>query len=176
MEKKRKVVVANNYIRIYEPILMAGIVLNTDTGIECEITVHDKMVYSYIYQQSNWFKVNKKDMFESQDSVAMTLGFDRKTVNRSIKKLEDVGLVVKTKKRVDDTWKNVYSAVDVLNSNFRLFAEIETRAFGTKPVKEDIEIVQALEDSDQGYMTASELPTKRVKQYNYSNDDMVLPF
>ena len=80
-------------------------------------------------------------MFESQDSVARNLGFSRKTVNASIKKLDSIGAIIKRKTKVNEVWKTVYLTVDICGSKFKLFAEQTYRSYNQKPVTEDFEIV-----------------------------------
>jgi len=193
MEATRKVVSKEtNHIIVCEPLLLADTVLNVETNVECKITIHDKMVYSHVCKQASWFKSKGNLLFESQDSIATAMCFERKTVNRSIKKLESIGLLTKSKKRVGESWKNTYSAVYMFGGGFRLFAEIESRTFNTKPVREVVEIVQSLEEnkvepalikspapcapSASPYLTGADLLGQAVKLYDYSNNDIVLPF
>lgn len=169
-----KLKVENNYIRAYEPLLMCKSILNTTSGVEQQLNLYDKLVFSYLHQQSSWFKTHRKDLFESQDSVAQVLGVDRKTVNRSIKKLSDVGLVAKHKKRVSDTWKVAYSTEDLHSGKFKIFAEVETRLFHTKPEKKVVEVVLSITEDGKEYLTGAQLIAKEDKgKCDYSTLDEI---
>lgn len=84
-----------NYYNTLLPIMQAGEILNTETSEVLVPSFYDKHVYCYILHYHRLYSSKGKGMFESQDSIADNLGIDRKTINRSIKKLTGIGLVSK---------------------------------------------------------------------------------
>lgn len=59
-----------------------------------EITLTDKCIYSYIYYRYVFFSAKGCEYFDNQQAIADHLGTTTRSVTRSIKKLEELGLVV----------------------------------------------------------------------------------
>lgn len=68
-------------------------------GDEITLSCFDKMIYFHMLDRKKLFTERGQKHFESQDNIAELLHLDRKTVNRSMKKLLEVGLVFGRKER-----------------------------------------------------------------------------
>ena len=155
---KKKLEVQNSFTKLYAPVMMATSITNVETAVVVEFNIYDKVIYSYVHQQSLWFKEYDKVLFESQDSVARCLGIDRKTVNKSLKKLESVGAIVKKKQAVNGSIKTTYSSLDLCSDHFRLNAEITHREYRQKPVTEIVEICVVSLDCEQKVLDKPKKP------------------
>ena len=70
----------------------------TDSFIK--VTPCDIDVYSYMYSRYNMFKTVGNSYYDTQEQISVALGYDRKTVLRSIDKLREIGVLEEsTKKR-----------------------------------------------------------------------------
>ena len=78
-------------------LLSTANILNKETGVLQELTLSDKVIYCYIKDNARYVLNGNNVMCESQSTVGNVLLMDRKTINRGIKKLENVGLVEKFK-------------------------------------------------------------------------------
>lgn len=87
-----------NYFNLLLPIMQASEIINKESSEVLVPTLYDKLVYCYILHYHNVYSDAGGSMYESQDSIADNIGIDRKTVNRSIKKLCGVGLLTKNVK------------------------------------------------------------------------------
>lgn len=94
MTQQQETRVANYYNTIV-PVMQATEIINTKTGEVLTPSIYDKLVYCYILHYHDLYSAKGKGMFESQDSIADNFGIDRKTVNRSVKKLTSIGLLSK---------------------------------------------------------------------------------
>lgn len=87
-----------NYFNLLLPIMQASEIINNESSEVLVPTIYDKLVYCYILHYHKVYSDAGGSMYESQDSIADNIGIDRKTVNRSIKKLCGVGLLTKNVK------------------------------------------------------------------------------
>lgn len=71
-----------------------------------KLNLTDKCVYELLYQMFNRYKAIGKIIKPGQSYIAMRLGVDRKSVNRSIKKLSTIGLLDITKTTVKGVKQN----------------------------------------------------------------------
>lgn len=173
----KKIEVHNNYSKIFDPVMMAIEVVNTEAGVVQTLNLTDKVVYSYISHHAEWFNSIGKCMFESQDSIGFSLGIDRKTVGRSLKKLESVGLIVRSKQKANNGFMTVYDVPMLFCSRFRLFAEKTVRVRGQEDFVEKVEIV--LKEVDKPGSTKYTTPqsVKQVaKNIWIEEDDPECPF
>jgi len=93
MIQNERINIEASFLKILDPVLMCSSVTNTVTGETIQLNLTDKVVVSYVNNRAEFFENNNMKMFESQDTIADSIGVDRKTVLRSLKKLESVGLV-----------------------------------------------------------------------------------
>lgn len=93
-QQKHETRVANYYNSIV-PVMQATEIVNAKTGEVVTPSIYDKLIYCYILHYHDLYSAKGNGMFESQDSIADNFGIDRKTVNRSIKKLTTIGLLSK---------------------------------------------------------------------------------
>lgn len=68
-------------------------------GEKIPLSCFDKMIYFHMLDRKKLFTERGQKHFESQDNIAELLHLDRKTVNRSMKKLLEAGLVFGRKER-----------------------------------------------------------------------------
>lgn len=68
-------------------------------GEKIPLSCFDKMIYFHMLDRKKLFTERGQKHFESQDSIAELLQIDRKTVNRSMKRLLEAGLVFGRKER-----------------------------------------------------------------------------
>ena len=87
-----------NYFNLLLPIMQASEIINKESSEVLVPTLYDKLVYCYILHYHKVYSDAGGSMYESQDSIADNIGIDRKTVNRSIKKLCGLGLLTKSVK------------------------------------------------------------------------------
>lgn len=87
-----------NYFNLILPVMQATEIINKESSEVLVPTLYDKIVYCYILHYHRIYSEAGGTMYESQDSIADNLGIDRKTVNRSIKKLCGLGLLTKNVK------------------------------------------------------------------------------
>ena len=144
MVQKDQVTVEASFLKILDPVLMCSNVVNTATGISIDMNLIDKIVVSYVNNRAEFFEGNNMKMFESQDTIAESMGVDRKTVLRSLKKLVDVGLVCREIKyhvnkenpRAKPMPRTTYSCVKLIdNRNFTWKSKSIHRVFDQKEGK-----------------------------------------
>lgn len=87
-----------NYFNLILPVMQATEIINKESSEVLVPTLYDKIVYCYILHYHKIYSEAGGAMYESQDSIADNIGVDRKTVNRSIKKLCGIGLITKNVK------------------------------------------------------------------------------
>jgi len=85
-----------NYYQAITPITCAASITNTATGEVLRLSLFDKHVLCYIKHFCAVYEQTGGAMFEAQESIAESTGMDRKTAHRSIKRLCDLGVLVKT--------------------------------------------------------------------------------
>jgi len=85
-----------NYYQAITAITCAASVTNTSTGEVLRLSLFDKHVLCYIKHFCAVYEQTGGAMFEAQESIAESTGMDRKTAHRSIKRLCDLGVLVKT--------------------------------------------------------------------------------
>ena len=70
-----------------------------------------------------------------------------------------------------------YFAEHLADAKYKLYAEVETRNYNSKSVVETVEIVQQEVIDHQKYMTAAKfLELSKKAEYDYVNDDTVIPY
>lgn len=89
MEQKQK-----TFLQIDSDFLAAKTIMHN--GEKIELTFLEKGVYSHMKYRYRFFESKNQDYFESQQCIADVFATSLKTIQRAIKKLQDVGLIVVT--------------------------------------------------------------------------------
>jgi len=138
-KEKKQTVQSDTFTKYYDGVMEATSVTNTITGICVELTINDKSVYHRMLALFKFHNSAGREFFESQDSLADKLGIDRKTVARTIKKLEDVDLISHRTEGCMGAKRNVYKVVDVVGNGLYLFEKkITNRTLVGKKVVADV--------------------------------------
>ena len=89
MEQKQK-----TFLQIDSDFLAAKTIVHN--GEKIELTFLEKGVYSHMKYRCRFFESKNQDYFESQQCIADVFATSLKTIQRAIKKLQDVGLIIVT--------------------------------------------------------------------------------
>lgn len=187
-----KLEVQSNPISVYDYLLMANSILNTETNVKVELTLTDKVVYSYISHHVGWLKALGKSMFESQETISNAISVERRTVSRSIKKLEQVGVLLCSRQKRKGVTITTYDTLPIVGEKFKMTTTRCTRVRGSEDVVEELEIVvknklphtsipKEKSNEKPDYLTGAELVRQikekhTIKLYDYENDDTVIPY
>ena len=184
---------SSSRIVVYDYLLMASSILNTETNVKIELTLTDKMVYSHINHHVEWLKALGKSMFESQETISNTLGVERRTVGKSIKKLEQVGVLLCNRQKRRGVTITIYDTLPIVGDKFKMTTTRCTRIRGSEDIVEELEIVvkdnvptnnaaqKEKVNEKPDYLTGAELlrqirEKQKVKLYDFENDDTVIPY
>lgn len=114
-EKKRP------YVAVYHELLCAGRITNTETGETLEWNMGDRVVYCWMLSEYESFRKLGNPMYHNIDTIAARLALSTKTIERHIKTLDRIGLITKTKVKVQGgVYSNNYVVHDVFSSKFVL--------------------------------------------------------
>lgn len=80
------------------------------------LSLTDKVVYSYMKDRWEFFKERKEEYYDSLEDIGEALGVHRKTVARSVSKMEALGVLSKVKKKIRGYDSNVYTRIGGLYS------------------------------------------------------------
>ena len=83
----------NLYFKAYYPLFKANRVTNIETKIEIDFCMTDALLFCHLSQRYAHFIRHGGNLFESQETLANTLGLERKAIIRSIKRLVSVGMI-----------------------------------------------------------------------------------
>lgn len=97
-------------------------ITNITTGEYFELNTFDKNLYVWMYSEYLQFKEQGCELYHNIDIMASRNAVSTKSVERSIKKLCDIGVVIKTKVKIDKTGfkSNKYVVLDIFDKQFKL--------------------------------------------------------
>lgn len=114
-EKKRP------YFAVYHELLCAGRITNTETGETLEWNMADRVVYCWMLSEYENFRKLGNTMYHNIDTIAGRFALSTKTIERHIKTLDRIGLITKTKVKVQGgVYSNNYVVHDVFTEKFVL--------------------------------------------------------
>lgn len=102
------------YIEIDSRLLMARSIKNSTTEILTDLNITDKFIYSYLSSHAKQCSSIGNYVDDSPKNIGMAIGVKIKSVCNSLKKLEEIGLVVKSKtsRKCNLTTYNVFALND----------------------------------------------------------------
>jgi len=113
-------------------------VTNVTTGEYFELNTFDKNLYVWMYSEYLQFKEQGCELYHNIDIMASRNAVSTKSVERSIKKLCDIGVVLKTKVKIDKTGfkSNKYVVLDIFDKQFKLKLTLLDSDIGMKKLLE----------------------------------------
>lgn len=86
--------------------------------LSLELTGNLKILYQYMLDRYCFFSSNNKEFFDNQDDIAENIAMSKRTVVNLLKELVEIGLVVKTTKRIQGSMhSNAYVVLDIFDDS-----------------------------------------------------------
>lgn len=125
-------------------LLAAKSIMNSSAGVLVDLNVVDKFVYSYLSSRAKQSNFIGNYVEDSPEHIRMAIGSKIRSVCNSLKKLEKVGLIVKSglsRKHDSITMYNVFSL-----DNFKMYTQRYSKILDEDGTVDGVEIV--FDDSD----------------------------
>ncbi|WP_153015318.1 DUF6945 domain-containing protein [Pseudomonas sp. HUK17] len=94
---------AEQFLKLPYDLLAANSFVSSATGEIVEITMQQKVIYCWMKQRCEFFTREKKEYYDTLDSVANELSIDRKTVMRAITFFTKHGVLFAEKRKATAT-------------------------------------------------------------------------
>jgi len=129
----------DGYIEVDRRLLMARSIMNTNTGVLMDVNIGDKFVYSYLSSHAKQSNFVGRYIEDSIAHIGASIGISMRRVGNSLKKLEKVGLVVKSKmnRKCDPTAIYNVFALD----NFKMYTQKSSKIRDIDGAIQGVEIV-----------------------------------
>lgn len=120
-------------------LLMSRSIMNVSTGVLVDLNVADKFVYSYLSSHAKQSNSIGNYVEDSREHICMSLGSKIRTICNSLKKLETVGLIVKS------GLSRKYDAITMYNvfvlDDFKMYTKKSSKIRAEDGTIDGIEIV-----------------------------------
>lgn len=124
MDQQNIAQVQNLYFKAYYPLFTANRVTNTETKIEIDFCMTDAVLFCHMSQRYAHFVKHGGKLFESQDTLANTLGLERKAIIRSIKRLVSVGMITQRTSYESGVKRSYYTVMSLEGNKTFLYETV----------------------------------------------------